>query len=187
MKKEIKKQLSKKEKNKTNYSWIIKTVLLSFIISVLFSFISETVIPNVNIIMGIILTLLFIVIGVLFDMIGVSVTASDEAIFHSMAAKRVRGAKIAVKFKKNADKVSNFCQDVIGDVCGIVSGSTGAVISIKIMELFNTNSLLITLIIMGIISALTIGGKAMIKTITINNSNEILYRFVRFISYIVKE
>lgn len=187
MKKELKKHLVKKEKSKANYSWIIKIVFISFVISVLFSFIAETAIPNFNIIIGVIITLLFIIIGVLFDMVGVAVTASDEAIFHSMAAKKVRGAKLAVRFKKNADKVSNFCQDVIGDVCGIVSGSTGAVISIKIMQSLNTNNLFITLIIMGLISALTIGGKALIKSVTISNSNEILYRIVNIISYLIKE
>ena len=186
MKKEIKKQLSKKKKNRVNYDWITKILILSFVISVVFSFISEIAIPNVNLFWSIIITLLFILIGVIFDMVGVAVTASDEAVFHSMAANKVRGAKIAVKLKKNADKMSSFCQDVIGDVCGIVSGSTGAVISLKIMEIMNSNSIFITLIIMGIISALTIGGKAIEKAFAINKSNEILYRFSVILSYFVR-
>jgi len=187
MKKELKKELSKKNKNKVNWSWIVKIILIAFIISVLFSFISETTIPNLNIFLGIILTIVFILLGVIFDMIGVAVTASDEYVFHSMAAKKVRGAKLAVRFKKNADKLSSFCQDVIGDICGIVSGSTGAVISIKIGEQLNTNNLIITLIVMGIISSLTIGGKAIEKAIAMNKSNEILYKFSYFVSYFVKE
>lgn len=187
MKKEIKKELTKKEKNKVNWNWIIKIIIITFVISILFSFISETAIPNLNIFFGIILTIIFIVIGVIFDMIGVAVTASDEYVFHSMAAKKVKGAKLAVKFKKNADKLSSFCQDVIGDICGIVSGSTGAVISIKIQEQLNSNNLFITLIVMGIISSLTIGGKAIEKAIAMNKSNEILYKFSYFISLFVKE
>ena len=186
MKKEIKKQLSKKEKNKVNYGWIVKILLLSFAISVVFSFASETALPNVNLFWAIIIALIFILIGVMLDMVGVAVTASDESVFHSMAANKIRGAKLAVKFKKNADKVSSFCQDVIGDVCGIVSGSTGAVISLKIMELLNTNNIFVTLIVMGIISALTIGGKAIEKAIAMNKSNEILYRFAVIISFFVK-
>lgn len=186
MKKEIKNQLQRKNKKSIDYSWIVKIIILSFVISVLFSFVSETAIPSVNIYVGIIITLIFILIGVLFDMVGVAVTAADEAIFHSMAAKKVRGAKLAVRFKKNADKLSSFCQDVIGDICGIVSGSTGAVISIKIMEYFNINNFVITLIIMGVISALTIGGKAMEKGLALNKSNEILYRFSYIMSYIIK-
>ena len=186
MKKEIKNQLKKKNKNKINYSWIIKILLLSFVISVLFSFVSETAIPNINLFFGILLTLIFIFIGVLFDMIGVAVTASDEQVFHSMASNKVKGAKLAVKFKKNADKLSSFCQDVIGDICGIVSGSTGAVISLKLMDYLNTDSIFVTLVVMGIISALTIGGKALEKAIAMNKSNEILYKFSCFVSYFIK-
>lgn len=186
MKKDIKKQLKGKKKELINYSWILKIIIITFFISVFFTFISETIIPNVNIVLGIILTLVFILIGVLFDMVGVAVTASDEAIFHSMASRKIRGAKLAIKFKKNADKVSSFCQDVIGDICGIISGSTGAVISISIMDKIDTNSLLVTLIVMGIISTLTIGGKALEKSIAINKSNEILYRFAYIISYFIK-
>ena len=115
-------------------------------------------------------------------MIGVAVTASDESKFHSMSAQKVKGAKMAVRLKKNADKVSSFCNDVVGDICGIISGSTGAVISIKIVEIFKLNSLLVTLIIMGIISALTIGGKALVKGIAIKKSNNILFNFAKILS-----
>ena len=187
MKKELKKQLERKNKKAlVDYGWILKIVVITFSISILFTFISETSIPNVGIVVGIILTLVFVLIGVMFDMVGVAVTAADESVFHSMAAKKVRGAKLAVKFKKNAEKVSSFCQDVIGDICGIVSGSTGAVISLKIMEYFNTNNIFITLVIMGIISTLTIGGKAIEKSIAMNKSNEILYRFAYIISYFTR-
>ena len=177
---------NKKEKKQSRYKWILKITIASFIISIFFSFISEIAIPNVGIVFGVFLALLFIPIGVIFDMVGFSVTASDEAIFHSMAAQKVKGAKLAVKFKKNADKVSSFCQDVIGDICGIVSGSTGAVISLKIMQELNSNNIFITLIIMGIISALTIGGKATFKSIAMKNANDILYRFAYIISFCIK-
>ena len=173
----------KDKKSLVDYSWIIKIIIIAFLISVTFSFISETLIPNVNITAGIIITLAFIVIGIVFDMIGVSVTASDESKFHSMAAQKIKGAKMAVRLKRNADKVSSFCNDVVGDICGIISGSTGAVISIKIVASSGLNDLLITLFIMGIISALTIGGKAMVKGIAISNSNKILFTFARILSF----
>ena len=186
MKKEIKKQLNRKNKNKVNYKWIMTILLLSFVISIVFSFASQIALPNVNLFWGIIITFIFILLGVLFDMIGVAVTASDEAVFHSMAANKVRGAKIAVRLKKNADKVSSFCQDVIGDVCGVVSGSAGTVIALKIIDSMNANSLVVALIVTGIISALTIGGKAFEKAFAINKSNEILYKFSVLVSYFIK-
>lgn len=175
-----------KNKNLVDYSWIIKIILIAFIISIVFSFISETAIPNVNLILGILLALLFILIGVIFDMVGVAVTAADESIFHSMASRKVKGAKMAVKLKKNADKVSSFCNDVVGDICGIISGSTGAVIAIKIVEKFHFNELLTVLFIMGLISALTIGGKAIEKGVAMSKSNDILFKFAKILSIFSK-
>ena len=171
-----------KKKSNVGYGWIIKIIILAFFISIIFTSISETVIPNVNTFIGIILTLLFIFIGVIFDMIGVSVTTADEKVFHSMSSQRVRGAKTAVKMKKNASKVSSFCNDVVGDICGIISGSTAAVISINLTKELNVSSLFVTLIVMGIVSSLTIGGKAIVKGIAISKSNKILFKFAKIVS-----
>ena len=176
----------KKKKTIVDYSWIIKISIISFVISILFSFISETAIPNVNIIIGILLALIFIIIGILFDMIGVAVTASDEVELNSMASQKIYGAKMAIRLKKNANKVSSFCNDVVGDICGIISGSTGTVISIKLSSVTGGNPLLITLLVMGIISTITISGKAMVKGIAILKSNKILFRFAKILSIFSK-
>lgn len=175
------------KKKKIDYKWILKICIVAFIISVAFSLVSEVTIPNINLVFGILLALLFIIIGIIFDMIGVSVAASDEAKFHSMATQKVKGAKMAVRLKKNAEKVSSFCNDVVGDICGIISGSAGAVIAIKIAVILNKDTFLITLFIMGIISTLTIGGKAIFKGVAIYKSNEILFRFAKVLSIFSKE
>lgn len=181
--------MRKQNKNKkaVDIKWIIKIVVASFFISIGFTLISETAIPNVGIFIGIILTLIFIIIGVIFDMIGIAVATAEEAQFNSMVTKRVKGAKMALKLKKNADKVSSFCNDVIGDICGIISGSTGAVIALKITSLYNFNSLLTTLIVMSLISSLTIGGKAMEKGYAMKKSNKILFNFSKILSIFIKE
>ena len=87
---------------------------------------------------------------------------------------KVKGGKIGVKLLKNTDKVSSVCCDVIGDVCGIVSGTSGVVIVSLIIKLTNINELLVSLLVTGIISALTIGGKAIGKGLAINKSKEIV-------------
>ena len=180
-----------KKINKNNevidYAWIIKIIVSSFIISIIFTLISETAIPNVGILIGIVLTLLFISIGVIFDMVGIAVATADEAQFHSMASRRVKGANMAIRLKKNADKVSSFCNDVVGDICGIVSGSTGAVIAIKLSEINNFNNLTATLVVMGIISALTIGGKALEKGIAMKKSNNILFNFAKILNFFYRK
>lgn len=172
---------------KIDYGWIFKIVLSTFIISIIFTLISEIAIPNVTIVLGIIICIIFIAIGVIFDMVGVAITTCDEKKLHSMASNKIKGAKTAIKFKKNADKMSSFCNDVIGDVCGIVSGSTATVIAIKILEKTNFNELVATVIIMGVVSSLTIGGKALEKSFAIKKSTTIVYHFSKIISLFIGE
>ena len=148
LKREDQKRANKlKEKQRKNKKWIIQIFIMAFFISVMFSFVSETFIPKLSLVFGILLIVVFIALGIVFDMIGVAVTASDEKPFHSMSARKVRGAKVAVLLKKNADKVGSFCNDVIGDICGVVSGSAGAIIASSIASqtslspfLFDVNS-----------------------------------------------
>lgn len=170
----------KKKKKKNN--WIIIVTILAFFISILFSLLSQILMPKVHIALEVIILLIFIAIGIIFDMIGVAVTASDEEPLHAMNSKKIKGAKKAVNFKKNADKVSSFCNDVIGDICGIVSGSAGVIIATTISQKTNTNILYVSLIVTAIISSLTIGGKAACKKIAINNSHKIVYRAAKIIS-----
>ena len=167
----------KKDKAKPDFKWILTIMVLSFVISLVFSFASEMTLPNVPVIVGIIIVILFIFLGIVFDMIGVAVTSADEKPFHSMNARKVPGADVAVKFKKNADKVSSFCNDVIGDICGIVSGSAGAMIALSIADALDTNKFIVSLVVTAFIASLTISGKAMGKSYAINKSNLILYKF----------
>ena len=173
----------KKKKNKVNLKWIMTIFIFAFTLSFGLSFISETTIKKATLPMSILITLIFIFLGILFDIVGVSVTASDEKIFHSMSARKVKGAKVAVLFKKNADKVSSFCCDVIGDVCGIVSGASGVTITALLVAKFQFSLLFTTLFVTGMISALTIGGKAVGKSFAINKSNIILYQFAKVVSF----
>lgn len=179
------KKVSKKPvKNKrlVDYKWIVTVTLLAFFISLIFSFISETTIPNANSIAATIVILLFISIGIMFDMIGIAITVADIKTFNSMATKQVRGAKLAVKLIQNNEKASSFCNDVIGDICGIISGSAGVALSSIIASSLNLNLFIVSLFITAIIAALTIGGKAIGKATAINKSTPILFEFSKIIS-----
>ncbi len=176
-----------KEKKKVDKKWVITISILSFLISLLFSFIGETIIPNSHVFISIVLLFVFIFLGIIFDMIGIAVTVADISTFNSMSTKRVRGAKLGVRLIKNAHKVSSFCNDVIGDICGIISGCTGISIAIVISNRLNCSLLLVTLLITAFIAAITIGGKALGKSFAMNNSNSILYRFVMFLSFFYRK
>ena len=184
--KSIKKELNKKKKELVDKKWIFKIVIMTFIISLTFSFLSETTIPKVNIVFGILILILFIGIGILFDIIGVAITSSDEAPFHSINSRIVKGADIAVLLKQNADKMSSFCNDVVGVICGIVSGTAASIIAVSIAGTFNTDSFITMLLVTAIVASLTIGGKAVGKSFAINKSNYILYEVAKLISKFYK-
>ena len=106
-------------------------------------------------------------------MIGVAITAQEETPFHSMASKKIKGSTHSVKLLKNADKIASICNDVVGDVAGVVSGSAGVLVASTISDYFGINKSLVVLVTTAVIASLTITGKAYGKSIAIKNSKEI--------------
>ncbi len=156
-------------------NWIYKVFLLSFLLSILFSTISNLIAYNTNQIIIFIILMLVIIIGIIFDMIGASSLTSKESTFHAMNSKKIKGAKETIDLIKNNVKVSSVCNDVIGDICGIVSGGLGAVLAI---DLSITTLLPITMtsvLVAAFISSLTVGGKAIFKGIALKNSDKIIF------------
>ena len=171
-----------KNKRKVDSKWIGIVTISAFLISLLFSYTAEVIMPNATTLIAIITILLFIGIGVIFDIIGIAITVADIKTFNSMSTKRVRGASIAVKLINHSEKASSFCNDVIGDICGIISGSAGIALASILSSKLEINVFIVTLIITAIIAALTIGGKAIGKHYAINKSTVILFRFSKVLS-----
>ena len=161
-------------KKKTNFRWLVKIVLISIAASLMFTLVSSEILGRAGYIVAFATLAVFIVIGIGFDVIGVAVTAAQEAPFHSMAVRRERGATDALRLIKNADKTASFCSDVVGDVSGIVSGSTAALIAARLMERMDNESFLFPLLISGVVTGVMIGGKAAGKTMAFNNSTKIM-------------
>ena len=113
-------------------------------------------------------------IGITFDTIGISITAADITPFISMASKKVHGASQAIYLLKRADLVSNICNDVVGDICGIVSGAMGAIITLSLLLRFDAiPKIIIAVIISAVIATLTVTGKAVGKVIAMKKHKEI--------------
>ena len=181
------KVVDKVPKKLIDYKWLITISLVAFILSCFFSGLTEIIVPNLNSIIGIVVVLIIVFINVLFDMIGTAITAADIAPLNSMAAKRIKGSKLAIELIKNAEKTSAICNDVIGDVCGIISGSVGVLISSIIANSCGFNVSITTLLVTAIIAALTIGCKSIGKSIAINKSDVIVFKFAKFLSIFKKE
>ncbi len=167
-----------------NTSWILKVTFMAFVISLVLSFFSDIIVSNASLIVCIVVLIVFITLGIIFDMVGVSVTVADAKVFNSMAAKKVRGSKTALVLIKNNSKVSSFCNDVVGDICGIISGSAGVTVALAITNVVSFNPILINLIVTSLIAALTIGGKAFGKSYAINKANRILFLFSKFLDFL---
>jgi len=171
-------------KRKSTISWIIKVVIISIIASMVFTLVSTEILGRAGFVVSFALLAAFIIIGIIFDIVGIAVTVATENPFHSMASRRERGALESLRLLRNADRVNSFCNDVVGDVTGIVSGTTAALIAARLMISLNTENILFQLLILGLVTGLTIGGKAVGKVVAINNSTAIVHKVGISISYL---
>ncbi len=164
------------KKNFRLNKWIVTVFIAAFFITILVSGITSILMKNAGLISAIIVVIIIIFIGIFFDTVGIAVAAGNKAPFHSMAACRVPSAKYSLFLLDHASKVSNFLNDVIGDIAGIISGSGSAVIVYQIVKLNESifDKTLIGTIVAAFIACLTIGGKAIGKEIAMSKSKEIL-------------
>lgn len=141
----------------------------------LMSWSSSLALATAGLVVALATVLLLIAFGIVTDMIGMAVASADEAPFIAMAAKKVPGAKRALWMIQNADRVSSICNDVAGDICGVVSGSAGVVLALRITEMLKgTSSFYMGIVVSGLIAALTVGGKAAGKRVALRRSKEIV-------------
>lgn len=162
------------KKENSEIKWFIQVFIMTFALSMIFSYISANGVSSLSLIPAIFILILVIAVGILFDIVGVAVTVANEDEFHAKATKKIKGSKDSIKLIRNAPKVANICADVIGDICGVLSGAISALISMKITEQFGM-SFNIQFILSAIVAALTVGGKALGKGIANKNSTKIVH------------
>ena len=179
----------KKQKNKDFILWPIKILILALVFSLCFSLISEVALSNTSIVVAIIVILVFVALGIYFDVLGLAVASANIRHFTAMAARKVKGSKQAIILIKNADKVSSVCNDVFGDVCGILAGAAGASIIAKIVLESDKSflSILIPSLVSAVIAGLTIFGKAIFKRYARNNANQITLRLAKFLNFFTRK
>jgi len=166
---------SKKERNKT-VRWVVTIFLVTIVISGTISFVSDEVMSRSGIITAFLILLAIILIGIIFDIIGMAVATADEKPFHSMAARKVAGAQNAIKLLRNAERVSSICNDVVGDICGVVSGSASATIAAQILNSMEFGwPQIVSLAMSALCAGLTVGGKAIGKTFAVNSATSIVH------------
>ena len=83
-------------KKKSGRGWGLRVFVLAVVLSALLSFFSTTALEGTGYVVAALVLAVFIGLGIVFDMIGVAVTAADPKPFHSMAAHKEKGAKAAI-------------------------------------------------------------------------------------------
>ncbi|MBE7075784.1 MAG: hypothetical protein E7375_01785 [Clostridiales bacterium] len=107
-------------------------------------------------------------------MIGVAVTTIETSKLQKFVDQK--GYNTAKILCNNREKVSSFCADVVGDICGILSGAGGVSLTVN-MQISNPNVYFITTcLISSLIAGLTIFGKAVMKTFAVEKCEVVVMK-----------
>ncbi|MGE5586684.1 MAG: hypothetical protein ACM3ZO_00455 [Clostridia bacterium] len=148
----------------------------TFFLAILVNFVSKILLGQVGLVLGLFVLLGIVLIGVVFDVIGTASTAAKKQPLHAMAAKKVYGAHQALRIVRSADRVANFCNDVVGDMAGTVSGAVGVSIAMRLAALMRPgiSETLVSTVVIGVVAGLTVGGKAWSKNIAVSDAERIV-------------
>ena len=165
---------AKKERSKT-IRWVVTIFFVTIVISGVISLVSDEIMSRSGIGLAFVILFAIVLLGIMFDIIGVAVTAADEKPFHAMASRKVSGARESLKLLRNSDRVSSICCDVVGDICGVVSGAASATIAALIIASANFGwPQIVTLGMSALVAGMTVGGKAIGKGVAIGSATKIV-------------
>lgn len=159
--------------------WTLKIMILTILLAALFSMISILLLSDASIYFGMFVVFGFVLLGITSDTIGLSAAAAKEIPFHAMASKKMAGAREAIQICRNAEMFSSFFNDVVGDICGIVSGTATAAVVIKLTFMANSSDdsmyyFILSVVFTSCVAGLTVGGKAICKSLAIRGSTMII-------------
>lgn len=170
---------------KDSVKWTSIIAVITFVLAALFSVVSTLLLNGLSLAIGMLVVLAIVFIGIIFDIMGVAATAVKIKPLHAMAAKKVHGSRQAIVIGKNADRFANFCNDVVGDISGIVSGTATTIVVIELtLQLGymqdSTFQYVISVVFTSVVAALTVGGKALGKSFAIEYATNIIFLSERF-------
>ena len=167
---------AQKSERLKNIKWVTSIFLVTIAVSGVISFVSDKIMSGSGMFSAFLILFAIMLVGILFDTVGVAVTSADESPFNSMASRKVPGAQESIRLLRNAERVSSICNDVIGDICGVVSGSAAASISVQLIRNFGFNwPTLVSLVMSALVAGFTVDGKAVGKGFAVNSSTEIVH------------
>lgn len=160
----------------------VRAAIVTFLISIGLTLLSRGFLSWLGTFSSFLLLLAIVLVGIVFDTIGVAATAAEERPFHAMAADKVPGARESVWLVRNADRVSSFTQDIVGDIAGTLSGAIGALIVVRLVAMRpSLNETLTATMVVAAVAAVTVGGKAWAKGIAIERRTHIVLQTGRLL------
>ena len=156
--------------------------------ALLFNVISQALLSQVGLMPAFILLFVVIVVGIFFDLVGTAAAAAEETPFHSRAAAKVPGGKTAVWLVRNADKVTTVCNDLIGDICGTLSGAMAAAIIYRAVLITpELSEAILSTVMIAVVAGLTVGGKSAWKRVGLSHANQIIFQVARVIRLVYRK
>ena len=158
----------REKKKKSNLQWVVTIFFITIVISGTFSFTSSSLMASSSVFVAFLILLFIVLLGILFDIVGVAVTSAEERPFHSMAAKKVPGAAECIMLLRHADRVASICNDVIG--------AAAATIAAEVLAAFQWSAgTLVSLAMSALVAGLTVGGKAVGKSVAMHSCTSIVF------------
>ena len=180
-------EIKKKKCRRRKWFWIIKISLLAFLLSLLLRLFSEIILNKSNVVIAIILLIIFMLLNIFSDMLGLAITSCQiEILKQEQLEKRLYDR--CIKLIKNSDKVSSLLCDVVGDICGILCGVSGTMISYIIMKhiFFSNVGFVLGALTSAVIAGLTVFFKAISKNYAVKNSTKIVKKTASFLLVLEK-
>lgn len=167
---------------KVSHKWTALVTVLAFVFTVLISMLTAGA-EKIGMAGAFGMLMAIVLLGVLFDILGVSVSTATETPFNAMAAQKIRGAKESISIIRKAQQISSLCNDVVGDIAGIVSGAMTAVVTAALAVYLGVSESRLELLLAGIVAALMIGGKAAGKGFAMTHNNSIVFMIGRLCAF----
>ncbi len=163
-------------KFKKYFRWPLIVLVLSFSLSMAFGVLNEVALNGAGIAISVIVIVVFLIIAIITDMIGVAIASCDIKNFRAMASRKVRGAKEAIMLYKHADMVSSIFADILGDICSILSGAAGAAVTTRLITSAMSDfiGVVVASLVSAVIASLLIFGKALMKRYSMDHSDKII-------------
>ena len=174
----------KQQKKDKHDRWPVTAFFIAFGLAIVLSFFSETTLAGLPLPAAVIMLLLIVFIGIVADTLGTALAIENVTAYTAMASKKIRGAKEAIRLVRNADRLSNICNDIIGDICSIVSGAMGVAIIARLFSGASENrTFLYNILLSSLISGITVFGKAIGKKLALERSHDIVFQTARIVSW----